>query len=71
MTEEKEKEITLGLITSPDFIESLSLALDQITGKSITVEQFGLFFFSRGYLSCMDYQNNKEMLRPFKYESPM
>lgn len=70
MKDEEEKEIIKGLSTSPDFLAALSEGIDQVMGKTVTVEQFGLFFFSHGYLSCLDYQDKKGKLRPFKYEPP-
>lgn len=68
MTLEEEKEIVKGLATSPDFFGALSEALDQVVGKSVTVEELGLWFFSQGYLSCLDYMKNKDNLRSFRYE---
>jgi len=69
MTENEAKEITKGLATSPDFLCALSIALEQVgSGISVTVEDIGLWFFSSGYLSCMDYQEKKDMFKPFKYE---
>lgn len=65
---EEAKKITKGLATSPDFLEALSIALEQVTGKSLTIPEAGLWFFAKGYLSCMEYQENKGKLRPFKYD---
>lgn len=70
MNEEEAKKIIKGLATSPDFIQSLSAAINQVTGKSVNIQELGLFFFSQGYLSCMEYQESKGKLRPFKYEPP-
>ncbi len=67
-TEEETKKIMEGLATSPDFIQSLSEAIDQVTNNTVNINMLGLFFFSQGYLSCMDYQENKGKLRSFKYE---
>ena len=67
MNLEEEKELIKGLATSPDFYAALSEALDQVTGKSVSVQEMGFWFFYRGYLSCLEYQE-KKMTRPFKYE---
>lgn len=71
MNEKEVKKIMKGLATSPDFIQSLSEAIDQVTNKTVNIKTLGLFFFSQGYLSCMEYQENKGKLRPFKYEPPV
>jgi len=67
MTLDEEKELIKGLATSPDFFGALSEALDQVTGKSVTVQEIGLWFFSQGYLSCLNFQKTAKMTRPFKY----
>jgi hypothetical protein len=68
MTLDEEKDLIKGLATSPDFLSALSEALDQVVGKSVTVQEIGLWFFSQGYLSCLDYQDKRKMTRPFKYQ---
>lgn len=68
MTLDEEKELVKGLATSPDFFGALSEALSQITEKAVSIQQLGLWFFSQGYVSCLEYQRTKENFKPFRYE---
>lgn len=65
----EENDILIALATSPDFLSSLAEAIDQSADKSISIKDLGFWFFSQGYLSCLEYMEKRYKFHSFKYES--
>jgi len=68
MTEDEIKEMTKDLATSPDFLCALQTCYENLPPEGEKIEVIALWFFTQGYLSCMDYQRKKDMVRPFSYK---
>jgi hypothetical protein len=64
MTEEEIKEITRGIASSPDFLSALQTCYENMPKEGEKVEVLALWFFSQGYLSCLDYMAKKDLFRP-------
>lgn len=75
-TEEEIKELFKGLSTSPDFFAALQSCIDhwkesESENNEVNFAQLSLYMFCQGYLSCMDYKELREKLRPFDLKSYM
>lgn len=68
----KEEQLTLmtGLATSPDFILAFLECAKNTRDSDSTLHEIGLWFFSMGYISCLEFMTQEKMTRPFKYEPP-
>jgi len=64
----EELQIVDGLKTTPEFLSCLDFAIQKVEKEPCDFQQMALFFFSQGYMACLDFMKTKEMTRPFKYD---
>lgn len=70
MIEEEKKEIIKALSSSPDFLSSLQSCVDhwkesESQNNEANFAQLSLYMFCQGYLSCLEYKDLREKLKPF------
>ncbi len=66
LNDENVKQLMTDLSTSPDFLSALNYCYQNMDEHGLELNATALFFFSEGYLSCLDFQKQK-MCRPYKY----
>ncbi len=62
------KKLMENLSTSPDFLSSLVHCIENIEEDGVDIKSIALFFFSQGYMSCLEYQENKGKFRSISYQ---
>ena len=69
MNNKDTKELIDGLIvTSPYYLSALQEFYDNNKNSKVGIDFISAWFFSQGYLACIEFMKTKEMTRPYKYE---
>ncbi len=76
MTEKEIKEIIKSLSTSPDFLSALQSCVNhwkesESENNEVNWAQLSLYMFCQGYLSCLEYKDLREKLRPYDLKTYM
>ena len=66
LNEKEQKQLISDLASSPGFMQAMIACSKSIEGREPTMAEVGLWFYSSGYLDCLDYQKKKRIARPFK-----
>lgn len=66
MNEKEQKQFITDLATSPGFLQAMIACSKNIEGREPTMQEVGLWFYSSGYMDCLDYQKKKRITRPYK-----
>jgi hypothetical protein len=67
MKNEDIKKIMNELKTSVDFLAAQQQCYENII-DTVGLDSIALFFFSSGYMSCLDYLKQEKMSKPFQYK---
>ena len=70
MIKEETKEIIECLSTSPEFLSALQSCIDhwkeaEQENNNVNFPQLCFYMFCQGYLSCLDYKELRNKLKPF------
>jgi hypothetical protein len=63
-----KKQLVTDLATSPEFLKSMIACSKNIEGRQPSMQEVGLWFYSSGYMDCLEYQKQKRITRPYKNE---
>lgn len=66
MNEKEQKQFITDLATSPGFLHAMIACSKNIEGRDPTMQEVGLWFYSSGYMDCLEYQKQKRITRPYK-----
>ena len=61
------KNLMERLSTTPDFLSSLAHCIEHIEEEGVDIRSIALFFYSQGYISHLEYQENKDKFRGISY----
>ena len=62
----ERKQLISDLATSPGFIQSMIACSKNIEGRQPSMQEVGLWFYTSGYMDCLDYQKQTRITRPYK-----
>lgn len=67
MNKKEQKQLITDLATSQSFLQSMIAYSRNLEGRTPTMQEVGLWFYSSGYMDCLAFQKQKRMSRPYKY----
>lgn len=62
----EQKQFITDLASSPGFFQSMIACSKNIEGREPTMQEVGLWFYSSGYMDCLDFQKKQRIARPYK-----
>lgn len=68
MDTKESKQFITDLATSPGFMHALIAYSKTTEGRQPSLSEVGLWFYSSGYLHCLDFQKKTRINRPYKTE---
>lgn len=66
MNPKQQKQLITDLATSPEFFQALIACSKNTEGRTPTMQEVGLWFYSSGYMDCLDFQKKKRIAKPYK-----
>lgn len=66
MNAKEQKQFITDLATSPQFIQSLIACSKNVEGRTPSMQEVGLWFYSSGYMDCLAHQKQTRITRPYK-----
>lgn len=66
MNEKEQKQLITDIATSQGFLQAIIACSHNVEGRTPTMQEVGLWFYSSGYMDCLAFQKQKRITRPYK-----
>jgi len=67
MNDKDTKEFIDGILTNPSYLMALDEFCIKNKNSEVGLGFVSIWFFTQGYLACIEFMETKNMTRPFKY----